>query len=181
MTDDFTKFIAPDKLEIVRILPATPERVWEYLVDPELRSKWFCGGKTGSKPGEPFVMDFDHSRMSNTAPPEDSQCGDPVVMEGTIATYEPPHTLAYHWPGTHEDRPSLVTIELTQEGNSTRLKLTHSRLDDVEFQKGASAGWHAHLDLMVDLVGGVTVRDFWTHYSSIKSEYDSRFESIVSE
>ncbi len=173
MTDDSARMVGFAQLEIVRILPASRERVWEYLVDPELRSKWFCAGATGQQPGEPFVMDFDHSRISDSPPPEDVECGDPIVMRGTLTIFEPPHKLEYEWPGHEEDDTSIVTIELTQQGENTRLHLVHSKLTNPEFQKGASAGWHAHLDLLLDLMHRVPVRDFWLHYAEVKSKYDS--------
>lgn len=180
MTSEYTKFVAPAQLEIVRILPASCERVWEYLTDPELRQKWFCAGATGNKPGEEFVMDFDHSRISNSGPPEGVDCGDPIVMRGTILTYERPHKLAYRWPSSPDEDESIVTIELTQEGDNTRLFLVHSQLTDPKYQKGASAGWHAHLDLLVDLVKGVEARDFWLHFGELQAEYEERFSKVSS-
>lgn len=173
MTDELAKLVGASQLEIIRILPANRERVWEYLVDPKLRSQWFCAGETGQKPGEPFVMDFDHSRISSNPPPENLGCGDPVVMRGTLTAFEPPSKLAYEWPGSEEGDVSLVTIELTQQGENTRLHLVHSKLTNPEFQKGASAGWHAHLDLLVDLSSGVPVRDFWLHYADVKTRYEA--------
>lgn len=170
---DYVHMVAPATLEIFRDLPASPERVWQYLADPELRKKWFCAGPTGSQAGEDFVMDFDHSRLSTSAPPEDAGCGDPIVMRGTIRTFNPPHELSYDWPDEHGGA-TLVTIRLTAEGDGTRLHLQHSRLDNPEFRTAASAGWHAHLDLLCDLMNGQTTRDFWDHYGSLKAEYDRR-------
>ena len=167
------KFIEPTVLEISRELPATCERIWEYLVNPDLRQKWFCAGFTGSAVGEEFVMDFDHSRISNSKPPESLGCSSaPVVVRGTIEVFEPPHKLAYRWPGKDEDDYSIVSIELTQVGEkSTQLHLVHSKLADPNFQKSASAGWHAHLDLLADLTGGLEIRDFWLHFEKIQPEY----------
>ncbi len=174
MPEPYAKLVAPTQLEIVRDLPASRERVWEYLTDPELRQKWFCAGHTGTSPGDAFVMDFDHTRLSDSPPPAEIECGDPVVMRGTITVFDPPHKLAYRWPGEGEEEESLVTIELTQHGELTRLRLIHSRLANPEFQKGASAGWHAHLDLLVDLINDKSPRDFWVHYGSLKTVYDDR-------
>lgn len=175
--DDFAKLVLPAKLEISRTLPAPPERIWEFLVDPDLRQQWFCAGQTGENPGEPFVMDFDHSRLSPSQPPEGIECGDPITMEGTLITFDPPHELAYNWPES-DGEGTIVTIRLEAQGENTRLHLTHERLANPEFKKGASAGWHAHLDLLVDVVGGNQRRDFWLHYESLKSEYDARLSSV---
>ena len=171
--NDFVKLTAA-KLEVTRTLPAKPERVWEYLVDPDLRKLWFCAGETGDQPGGDFVMDFDHTRISDSAPPEGVECGSgPVTMKGTIVTFDPPKVLAYSWP--EENGPgTLVTIRLEPKGDDTHLHLVHERLHNAEFLKGASAGWHAHLDLLVDLVSDRPRRDFWIHYAALKSEYDQR-------
>lgn len=172
MTNDQAKFSGPAQLEIVRVLPASCERVWQFLTDPELRQKWFCAGHTGSQPGEPFVMDFDHSRISNSTPP-DGGCGAPVIMTGTILTFEPPHKLSYRWPGEIEAEDSIVTIELKEQGEHTELRLIHSQLTNPKFQQGASAGWHTHLDLLLDLTSGQQARDFWVHYDRVKTTYEA--------
>lgn len=159
-------------LVISRTLPASPERVWEYWVNPELRQKWFCAGETGTAPGEPFVMDFDHTRISDSAPPEDIECGnEPIQMRGEIVEFDPPHKLVYNWPDD-KGPDTVVTVKLTPTDSGTLLELTHERLSSKEFRKGASAGWHAHLDLLLDLTSEQPARDFWLHYAGLKAGYD---------
>jgi len=171
--NDFARLVSPQALEIARVLPAPVDRVWEHLVDPELRKLWFCAGATGTRPGDDFVMDFDHSRISDSDPPPEIGCGDPVVMTGTIVTYDAPSVLAYSWPEEH-GTGTIVTIRLKQDGDNTTLTLSHDRLSNPEYQKGASAGWHAHLDLLVDVMNGNERRDFWIHYAALKKQYDQR-------
>lgn len=175
---DFARFPSSSRLEITRILPADQERVWQYLVDPELRKLWFCGGFTGSAPGEDFVMDFDHSRISDSEPPPEVGCGAPIKMVGKIVSFDPPNTLSYDWPGENNET-ARVTIQLTAEGDDTRLFLVHERLESQEFKRGASAGWHAHLDLLVDLANNRPTRDFWFHYIGLKSQYDQLHSEIA--
>lgn len=174
---DYAHLTAPATLEIYRSLPAAPERVWQYLTDPQLRQQWFCAGATGTAAGEEFVMDFDHSRLSTSPPPEDAGCGEPVVMRGTIVRCDPPFELAYEWPDEHGGG-TLVTIRLTAEDGGTKLHLQHSRLTNPTFRTAASAGWHAHLDLLCDLMSGNTTRDFWQHYGHLKQEYDQREATV---
>lgn len=157
------------RLEIVRVLPASPERVWQYWVDPDLRQTWFCAGETGNTPGEPFTMDFDHSRISDCEPPEHIGCGEPVVLRGTILEYEPSSKLVYRWPG-QDGADTLVTVELHPVEGGTELRLTHDLLISPEFRQGASIGWQAHLDLLVDVTSGAKARDFWLHYTAIEAE-----------
>jgi uncharacterized protein YndB with AHSA1/START domain len=171
--DNYAKHVTSAALEIARTLPASPAEVWQYLVDPELRQHWFCAGETGSQSGEPFVMDFDHTRISDSSPPEGG-CGDAIKIEGTIVKYEPPTRLVYDWPGENESSTTRVTITLKADGESTVLHLIHERLTNAEFKSGASAGWHTHLDLLVDLLEGKPARDFWKQYTPLKLEYDSK-------
>jgi uncharacterized protein YndB with AHSA1/START domain len=96
-------------------------------------------------------------------------------MKGTIVTFDPPNVLSYNWPEEH-GQGTIVTIRLTAEGEGTRLHLSHERLANPEFKKGASAGWHAHLDLLVDELNGDQRRDFWKHYEVLKDQYDQRIE-----
>lgn len=177
MTDaDYAKIVQPARLEITRVLPALPERVWQYLVNPELRKQWFCGGETGSSPGEDFVMEFDHTRLSDSEPPDAAGCSnDPMTMTGKIVKFNPPSILVYDWPGDHGG-DTRVTITLNLDGENTQLHLVHEQLTNPDYQRGASAGWHAHLDLLVDLIGQQPTRDFWLHFGALKAEYDKRID-----
>ncbi|GGY40017.1 SRPBCC family protein [Parvularcula lutaonensis] len=162
-----------DQLEIRRRLPALPERVWEYLTDPALRKRWFCAGETGNEVGGTVVFDFDHSRISASPPPKTVGCGDPITFEGTITAYDPPRLLAFSWP-EESGASTHVTITLTPDGDGTVLHLLHTRLVRDEHRWGAAAGWHAHLDLLVDLVSGCEARDFWVHYAPLEEMYWKR-------
>lgn len=173
------RLVAPATLEIVRRLPAPIERVWQYIIDPELRGQWFCSGETGSKPGDDFVMAFDHSQLSKTPPPDDAGCGEPTTMIGTILVFDPPNTLSYNWPGDHGG-DTVVTIRLAEEGANTKLHLSHERLASPPFQRGASAGWHAHIDLLCDLIHQRPTRDFWVHYVALKTKYDQQIPDSIS-
>ena len=49
--DQFGKFTQPGEVRIVRTLPGPIERVWDYLVDPEKRARWFAGGPMEPRQG----------------------------------------------------------------------------------------------------------------------------------
>lgn len=170
-----TKLTGEGRLEISRTLPATPERVWDYLTDPALRQKWFCGGEAGTKPGEPFVMAFDHSHLSKRNAPGSTDCSNVVTMEGTIITFDPPRLLSYSWPsGEHPDSTVTITLTPTDDGK-THLHLVHDGIIDPNHIPGAAAGWHAHLDLLLDLTEGKAARDFWDHHIPLEREYREEF------
>ncbi|MEO1658823.1 MAG: SRPBCC family protein [Pseudomonadota bacterium] len=159
-----------DHLTIERNLPAPPEKVWEYLVNPELRQKWFCAGATDDNVDGTIHLDFDHSRISNQTPQGLTDCGEPVLMKGTLTAFDPPHRLAFIWHES-EGGETHVTITLTARDGGTTLHLVHDRIADAEHKWGVSAGWHAHLDLLVDLISGQPARDFWGHYGPLEAMY----------
>ncbi len=140
-------------------------------MNPELLKKWLCGCETGLAQGESFVTDFDHTRISDSAPPEDIECGnESIQIRGEIVEFDPANKLVNDWP--HDKGPdTVITVKLIAMDSGTLLKLTHARLTSEEFRKGASAGWHAHLDLLLDLRSQQPAPDFWLHYAGLKAEY----------
>ena len=42
--DQPAQFPAPGEIRLMRTLPGPIERLWQYLTDPEKRSRWFAGG-----------------------------------------------------------------------------------------------------------------------------------------
>lgn len=165
--------LSEDRLEIERILPARPETVWQYLTDPALRQKWFCAGTTDAHEGGKIVLAFDHRRISKQPPPDRYAGTDTATFEGTVTTYDPPHVLAFEWP-EENGKNTHVTITLTARGETTHLHLVHKRLHGADFKSGVAAGWHAHLDLLVDIVSGRGARDFWAHFNVLEAVYEER-------
>lgn len=171
---DHARLTHPTTLEIVRTLPGPIERVWQYLTVSDLRAKWFCGGELEPRDGGDIVFDFDHRRISDSPPPEKHKDQQVVRFVGKIDTYDPPHRLSFIWPeedgeGTH------VTITLSEVNDEVQLHLIHTRLHKADYRQGAAAGWHAHLDLLADLLSGGTARDFWIHYTTLEREYAQMF------
>jgi uncharacterized protein YndB with AHSA1/START domain len=159
------------RIEIRRILNGPIDRVWEYLTDGDLRKRWFCGGATAPEAGGPIVFDFDHSRLSAQGPPEKYGDSNTAQMSGKILVYEKPTKLKFTWDEIHTDGTSTVTILLKDLGDRTELHLIHEDLVP-DMQAGSMGGWHAHLDLLVDLLNGDPVRDFWVHFNELEAGYE---------
>ena len=67
---DHARFPEEGVLHIRRILPATADEVWRYLVEDRLRRTWFCAGNVSDKVGGSIEFEFDDSRLSDSPPPE---------------------------------------------------------------------------------------------------------------
>lgn len=157
-----------------RLLPASVERVWQYLTDPELRRRWFAGGALEQKPGGRLQLIFRNSELSGEGEevPERYRQYEGAEMEGRILRCEPPRLLVHSWD--EGDSESEVSFELTPEGDSTRLVLTHRRLADAAAMRDVSGGWHSHLGVLEDLLAGRSPRPFWATHAAAEAAYAER-------
>ena len=97
-------------------------------------------------------------------------------MSGKILVYEKPTKLKFTWDEMHVEGASTVTILLTDLGDRTELHLIHEDLVP-DIQPGVMGGWHAHLDLLVDLLNGDPARDFWVHFNALEASYEAQQRS----
>jgi uncharacterized protein YndB with AHSA1/START domain/DNA-binding transcriptional ArsR family regulator len=111
----------------------TPERLWEAITDPDVRSKYQFGVRVASdwKPGS----DIELTHANAPGP----------LGEGQVLEADPPHRLVHSMVALWSDEAkaegtSRVTWEIEPVGDSCRLTLTHD-----ELREGASeeiyGGW----------------------------------------
>ncbi|WP_374472916.1 SRPBCC family protein [Phenylobacterium sp.] len=166
---------APGVVRFERLLPGPVERIWAYLVDPEKRALWFAGGPMDLKPGGRLVLKFRHSNLSDTpdAPPERYREVHDVGFESELKVVEadPPRRVAFTFDEGPD--PSIVTIELTAEGDQVRLVLTHANLKSRQGMLDVSGGWHAHLEVLAHLAAGKPRPPFWAMWARFQ-DYDRR-------
>jgi len=102
-------------------IKATPEQVWQAIVDPEFTRQYFHGTSWVStwEPGSPY-----HSLLDNGQ----------VACVGTIEECDPPKRLVMTWsfqyaPELAAEPPSRVTWVVTPAGEGlTRLDVEHGDL-----------------------------------------------------
>lgn len=159
--DTVADTITPQSLRFERLLPATPETVWQYLVDPRLRALWFMGGAIDPRPGGAMEMVFAHENLSDgdVPTPEKYAGNHGKRWNETIRRIEPPHLLEISWS---DGKAGEVLFELEAEGSGTRLTLTHSGLRGADDAKNFGGGWAAHLAVLEKRIAGERVENFWT-------------------
>lgn len=162
--------IEPATLKIERLLPGPIERVWAYLTESDLRRKWLASGDMEMKVGSTFELIWLNDELNDPPGKRPPGFDEEHRMQAVITELDPPRKLAYTW-----GRSGGVTFELEPRGNDVLLTLTHHRLPDRQTMLMVSAGWHAHLDIMVARLQGGPLPQFWDTWLKLKADYDRRF------
>jgi uncharacterized protein YndB with AHSA1/START domain len=157
---------APDTIRLERTLDAPADRVWCYLTEAELRSRWFMGG-TDARPGGEFDLLVDHDKLSDEVVPYPDSY---AAFKGTVWTekvirFEPPRLLETTFQG---GKNGTVIYELFPEGDLTRLVLTHSGIVSGTGAQDFGSGWNSHLMVLEERLAGRGVKDFWALHAKSK-------------
>jgi uncharacterized protein YndB with AHSA1/START domain len=161
--------LAPDKsLRIQRRLPGPIERVWSYLTESDLRRQWLASGTMQLQPGASFELVWRNDELSNAA--AERPAGFPEESRATCQFIEvdPPRRMRYIWPGVGE-----VTLELELNGADVLLTLTHRQLAGERLILNVSAGWHAHLALLVARMHNTAAPSLWATWKQVRTEYEA--------
>jgi uncharacterized protein YndB with AHSA1/START domain len=174
--NDYGEVIAPDAMRFERLLPGPIERVWSYLVESEKRARWLCGGETVLEVGGNVDLHFHNAGLSSKPdiPPPEKHKDMPerLSFSGTVTACDPPRLLSHTWD--FEGEHSEVTYELSEEGDKVKLVLTHRRIDKREDMLSIFGGWHTHLEILADVMGGKEPQPFWKRHTKWEAEYEKR-------
>jgi uncharacterized protein YndB with AHSA1/START domain len=114
-------------------IKASPERIWDALIDPEMTSKYFFGSRITITP---------EGRIS-TSPDGSENWGDAEVLE-----WDPPRKLVHGWRALYDpelaaEGTSRVTWEIEpQDGGFSKLTLVHDQLEDSpKTAESVAGGW----------------------------------------
>jgi uncharacterized protein YndB with AHSA1/START domain len=172
--NDFGTVTEPGTVRLERLLPGPIERVWAFLTEPEKRRRWLATGPMELRVGGRVALQFNHAELSEEQTPEkyrQNACA--PVRESRITRCEKPRLLAFTW-GSGAEPESEVTFELTVRGEKVLLTLTHRRLADRASMVSVAGGWHIHLAILTDILEGRPPRPFWSTYTALDKEYQSR-------
>lgn len=158
-----------DVLTIQRLLPGPIERVWAYLTESDLRRKWLAAGEMALETGTSFEFVWRNDEL--TQPPGKRPPGfeEEHRMVCKVLDVEPPHRLHISW-GTASD----VLFELRPVEDQVQLTVVHRRVPSRDVLLNVSAGWHAHLDVLVAQLTESQAAPHWDHFGRLRAEYDQR-------
>ncbi len=127
-----------ETLVVRRVLPVPRERVFAAWLDPVSLAQWMRPGETtdalvevDARVGGKFRIVMRHGSRGN----EDYE------HRGEYLVIQPPSLLSFTWISAATDhQPTVVTVELLEQGANTELVLTHRRLPPAKVESHR-AGW----------------------------------------
>jgi uncharacterized protein YndB with AHSA1/START domain len=119
-------------------IDASPDTIWEFLVDPEKATRWMGSTATlDPRPGGEYRVDVIAGH----------------VASGEFVELDPPRRLVYTFgwePDASGPNPvppgsSTIEIELIPSGDGTTLKFRHHGLPSDEVAQAHTHGWDHYL------------------------------------
>lgn len=141
----------PEYFTVVRVLPASPELVWDVLTQPELFAVWF-GTSSVEVPPDSLELDVrEGGRMRAVMVLPD---GNRIHWAGEYVQVDPPSHLAMTLTDNPQEYAGLpVLFDLDDTGDGTRLTISQLRGDFPQAQVDATiAGYNAFVDDMAELL-----------------------------
>jgi uncharacterized protein YndB with AHSA1/START domain len=127
-------------LEIERLIPAPPERVFEYWTEPELLARWF--GPEGS---DIPAITHDVRPGGKWRTTMRSPDGKLRTVSGIYNLIDRPRRLVFTWGWDDEEglrgHQTEVTVTLEPTPGGTRLKLVQQLFQTSEMRQLHNRGW----------------------------------------
>lgn len=128
-------------VQVKRLLPSSPEDVFDAWLDPNRLKEWLC-------PGSAIVplAEID-ARIGGRFRIVMRDEGVDYTHVGEYREIARPRRLVFSWasPAT-KGQNTLVTIEFRARGESTELTLTHERLPDKDTADKHKRGWQSIME-----------------------------------
>jgi uncharacterized protein YndB with AHSA1/START domain len=120
-------------IEVSRVVPHPIDKVWQVLTTPAGAEALLGSGAHLGTKGEPW-----HSADGS---------------HGVVRSYHPMQQVRLSWHADEDAPTTTVDLQLTSEGEGTRLDLRHEHVPDPELSRTLQARWE---DALVHIGGATT-------------------------
>ena len=120
---------------------ASCEAVWKYLTDPDLLAAWLMRNNFSGQVGKDFQF---------RAQPNKDWDG---ILRCRLVELVAPKKIAFTWNANDIGGETLVTIELTEKGDQTHVRLIHANFENASLDiqpiiERHAVGWDDHLGVL---------------------------------
>lgn len=131
-------------IRLERMLPAPVGDVFAAWTEPERMARWLSPRGHAEVDADPVVG----GRLRVVMIDGDVR----IEHDGEFLEVQPPVRLVFTWRSRHTGgEPSVVTVDLHDEGGATRLVLHHDRLPS-DARPSHEGGWGAILHRLADIL-----------------------------
>jgi uncharacterized protein YndB with AHSA1/START domain len=138
-------------LRLTRLIHADREAVFRAWTEPAAMREWFCPEGGTVEAAESDLRVGGRYRIAMRMPHGLS------VATGVYREIDPPARLVFTWRWEEGVGPkegeTLVTVELAESGDATRLELIHEGFATADAREGHTRGWSSALDRRVGRFG----------------------------
>lgn len=137
-----TATVTKPSLTLKRRFKASPAKVFAAWTDPDKMKRWM-----GPHPVEPVLTEIDARVGGRFRFVVRSSDGEEHDVSGVYREVVRDRKLVFTWAWkSTPERESLVTVELTPDGEGTLLTLTHAQFFDEQARDRHGQGWTGSLD-----------------------------------
>ena len=130
------------RLEIVRVIKASKQRVFDAWTRPEMIRRWFRPGTDSVADASMDAHEGGAWRLAMTGGCAEPDANGYHVVTGRYTKVDPWDVLQFTWKrAASPEEESLVTIELKDVAGGTEMKLTHERFLTEESRDRHANGW----------------------------------------
>lgn len=140
MTDAATDL----RLEVSRLLPFPPERVFDAWLDPAMLARFMMPMPGGSVPeAASDAREGGKYRIVMQTPD-----GTQIPHHGIYRKIDRPHQLIFTWISPYSADGSEVTLDFTPVAGGTQVTLTHVTFVSEEMRDNHARGWAEILECL---------------------------------
>lgn len=143
-------------VRVQRVMPATPEAVFDEWLDPDALADWMC-----PRPSRCVAVTVE-PRVGGRVRFDVETLGEQVLISGQFLAIERPNLLRFTWSHSGWADPtatSIVNVEFIPHGaDQTLMSIEHSLLPTPEAFEDHHRGWAATADQLAELLPRVVGR-----------------------